>query len=90
MCQYEYVIKIHSKTQKTAPWELIDFDLTRDAGPKPHIVWLRREKPARALHRRANFDSQNCYFRKSKLLISKVKKKLKVLELDDTYALSFD
>ena len=31
--------------------------LTRDAGPKPHIVWfatgfsrLRREKPARALH----------------------------------------
>lgn len=59
MCQYEYVIKIHSKTQKTAPWELIDF------------------------------DSQNCYFRKSKL-ISKVKKKLKVLELDDTYALPFD
>ena len=25
--------------------------LTRDAGPKPHI---RRENPARALHRRAN------------------------------------
>ena len=27
--------------------------LTRDAGPKPHISRLRREKPARALHRRA-------------------------------------
>ena len=30
--------------------------LTRDAGPKPHIAGfsrLRREKPARALHRRA-------------------------------------
>ena len=36
--------------------------LTRDAGPKPvgttHSVWfsrLRREKPARALHRRATY-----------------------------------
>ena len=32
--------------------------LTRDAGPKPHIATgfsrLRREKPARALHRRAS------------------------------------
>ena len=42
-------------------------DLTRDAGPKPHIVWfsrLRREKPARALHRRAKSDA--CWIRRAR------------------------
>ena len=59
--------------------------LTRDAGPKPHIAGfsrLRREKPARALHRRAsrtgskinvfcNFRALNKLFGPFKLMLSK-------------------